>query len=326
MGAFPIGRAASNWGPVPGRGKEPAVSEPVEAGLRASGTSLALNLILAGVKIATGVAGNSYALVADGIESTVDVLSSLVVWGGLRLSRRPPDRTHPYGHGKAESIAGILVAASLLGAAALIVGQSVREIRTPHHAPAWFTLPVLLGVVVLKETMFRYLHRTGDHLESTSLRADAWHHRSDALTSLAAFVGITIALVGGPGYETADDWAALAACTVIVFNAVRLARPAVDEVMDAAIPPETVAEIRSIAAGTPGVAAVEKCRVRKSGLGLLMDIHVEVDPELTVREGHSIGHRVADRLKDGRHPIVDVVVHVEPADEGTRGERATGGG
>jgi cation diffusion facilitator family transporter len=237
----------------------------------------------------------------------------MAVWSGLRIATRPPDRSHPYGHGKAESMAAVLVSALLLGAAAMIAVQSVGEIRTPHHAPAWYTLPVLVGVVAVKETMFRVMRRAGRGLHSTALQADAWHHRSDALTSVAAFVGITVALIGGEGYEPADDWAALAACAVIAFNGMRLLRPALDEVMDAAIPEETQREIRAVAGAEAGVVDVEKLRVRKSGLGLLMDIHVEVDPEITVREGHAIGHRVADRLKASRLPILDVVVHVEPA-------------
>ncbi|MGQ0723124.1 MAG: cation diffusion facilitator family transporter [Candidatus Eiseniibacteriota bacterium] len=295
------------------------MGEAIEEGLRASGVSLALNLVLAVVKITVGVVGSSYALVADGIESTLDVISSLIVWSGLRIARRPPDRSHPYGYGKAESIAGVLVALTLLAAAGLIAWQSVREIRTPHHAPAWYTLPVLVGVVALKEGMHRWLHRTGRALGSLALEADALHHRSDALTSAAAFVGISVALIGGEGFEPADDWAALFACVVIVANGVRLLRPAVAEVMDAAVPESVVAEARAIAGSVPGVVAVEKCRVRKSGLGLLMDVHVEVDPEMSVRDGHSIGHGVADRLKGSPLQVVDVVVHVEPG-------RSVGGG
>jgi len=289
---------------------------PAEEGLRAAAISLALNVCLAGIKIAAGVLGNSYALVADGIESTADVLSTLIVWSGIRISRRPPDPNHPYGHGKAESIAAVFVASILIAAAVFIGLCSIQEIATPHHAPAGFTLPVLIGVVVVKEGMFRFLRRTGERLHSSALATDAWHHRSDALTSVAAFLGISVALIGGEGWEAADDWAALAACAVIAWNGVRLLRPAMDEVMDAAVPEDAVSEIRRVAAGVSGVVTVEKCRVRKSGLGYLMDIHVEVDPEMSVREGHTIGHRVADHLKESRLPIHDVVVHVEPAAAG----------
>jgi cation diffusion facilitator family transporter len=282
-------------------------------GLQTAGIAVATNMILAFVKITTGIIGNSYALVADGIESSADVFSSLIIWSGLRYSSRPPDRTHPYGHGKAESITGVMVSVSLLIAALVIAVQSVREIRMPHHAPEWYTLLVLVGVIAVKETLFRYVIRVGNKLESTSLRGDAWHHRSDALTSGAAFIGIAVALVGGPGFERADDWGALAACVVIFFNGVRLLRPAVDEVMDAAAPDHVETEVRGIAATVDGVKDVEKCRIRKSGLDLLMDIHVIVDGDITVREGHDIGHAVKDRLFASHLPISDVVVHVEPA-------------
>jgi cation diffusion facilitator family transporter len=284
----------------------------VETGLRLSKLALLINALLAVVKIAVGVLGHSYVLVADGIESTADIFSSVVVWGGLRLALLPADENHPYGHGKAEPVAGIIVSLLLLAAAVLIAVQSLHEILTPHQAPAWFTLPVLLAVIVTKETLFRVAFRAGNSLESTALKSDAWHHRSDALTSAAAFVGIAIALIGGPGYQSADDWAALLACGVIAWNGLRLLRGALDEVMDAAVSPEIVAAVRRIAAGVEGVADIEKCRVRKVGLHLALDIHVVVDGELSVRRGHDIAHRVKDRLLASPHPINDVIVHIEP--------------
>ena len=175
-------------------------------GLRAPMLGVLINMVLALLKVLVGFVGHSYALIADGIESSADVVSSFVVWGGLRFSLRPADQDHPYGHGKSESLAGLVVALALLGAAILIAVQSVHEIRTPHHAPAWFTLPVLLLVIGTKELLSRYVLQTADNLESVALKGDGWHHRSDALTSAAAFVGITVSLVGGPGYEMADDW------------------------------------------------------------------------------------------------------------------------
>jgi cation diffusion facilitator family transporter len=284
----------------------------VKSGFRASVVSVVVNPLLAVVKIVAGVLGHSHALVADGIESCADVFSSLVVWKALRVSRKPPDEDHPYGHGKAESLAGILVVAALLGAAVIIGVQSVPEIITPHRGPESFTLAVLILVVVVKEGLFRYISRAGNALGSTALKGDAWHHRSDAVTSLAAFVGITIALVGGEGYETADDWAALVACVVIAWNGLSLLRPAVAEVMDASVSRDVEDRVRSIASSVEGVMMIEKCRERKSGLGLLMDIHVVVDGSLPVRDGHEIGHRVKDKLVASDLPIEDVVVHIEP--------------
>ncbi len=284
----------------------------IESGLMIAGSAIAINLVLALIKISTGVIGNSYALIADGIESTTDIFASLIVFGGLRLSTRPPDENHPYGHGKAESLAAMIVALFLIGAAVLIAVQSIREIRAPQSSPAWYTLVVLGMVIVVKELLFRRMHEVGEGLDSSSLRSDAWHHRSDAITSLAAFIGISIALIGGEGFEAADDWAALLACSIIFFNGVRLLRPALNEVMDASPSDDVEARIVETASNVEGVIAIEKCRIRKSGLGYLMDIHVEVNSELTIREGHDIGHAVKDRLLNSELPINDVTVHVEP--------------
>lgn len=284
----------------------------VKPGLVAAGIGMAVNIVLAIIKIVTGVVGNSYALIADGIESTSDIVSSLVVWTGLKISSLPADEDHPYGHGKAESIAGVIVALALLAAAVFIAIQSAREIITPHHSPAWYTLLVLIMVIGTKETLFRFVFKVGEDLTSIAVMGDAWHHRSDAITSAAAFVGISIALIGGKGYESADDWAALLACAVIVFNGYRIFRAALGEIMDAAVPEPVQMEIREIASSVSGVVRIEKCRIRKSGLGLFVEIHVEVDGNLTVRHGHEIAHKVSDRLKESSLSVLDVVAHVEP--------------
>jgi cation diffusion facilitator family transporter len=267
---------------------------------------------LGAVKITAGIAGNSYALVADGVESLLDVMSSMLVWAALRIGVTPPTTRYPYGLGKVEPLAALVVATMLLLAAVGIAIQAVRSIFEPHEAPAPFTLAVLVGVVITKEALYRALSRRGDLIGSKAMEADAWHHRSDALTSLAAFFGISIALIAGEGYESADDWAALFACGVIAFNGVRLFRAGLDEVLDAAVPPELEAEIRRTALSVNEVRAIDTCRVRRSGLGLLVDIHVEVDAQLTVREGHELAHRVKDVLLDAELGILDVLVHVEP--------------
>ena len=287
--------------------------QSIGPGIGIAGGAIAINLVLALIKISTGVIGSSYALIADGIESTADIFTSLIVLSGLQYSSKPADHNHPYGHGKAESLAGLAVALFLIAAAVVIAIQAIREILSPQQAPAWFTLPVLAIVIIAKEALYRRMHSVGSDLESSSLRSDAWHHRSDAITSLAAFVGISIALIGGPGYESADDWAALLACVIIFANGVRLLRPAIDEVMDASVSQDVEEEVRVIASSVEGVVAIEKCRIRKSGLGYLMDIHVEVDSNTTVKDGHAIGHKVNDRLMESTLPISDVVIHIEPA-------------
>jgi cation diffusion facilitator family transporter len=274
-----------------------------------------LSAALAAIKISAGLLGNSYALVADGVESVLDLLSSVLVLAGLRASAVPQSGRYPYGLGKAESLAAVAVATMLLVAAVGIAAQAVHEILTPHVGPAPFTLIVLVVVVVMKELLYRFLLRKGQDIDSRLLTTDAWHHRSDALTSVAAFIGISIALFAGDGYESADDWAALVACGVIAFNGVRLFRASLREVLDVAAPLDVEERVRALAGSVDGVVGIDVVRVRRSGLVYLVDIHVEVDPDLTVRSGHDIGHAVKDALLGSELPILDALVHVEPASE-----------
>jgi len=272
-----------------------------------------VNFIFAAAKILGGLIGNAYVLIADGIESALDIAGSLVIWGGLKFAARPPDETHPYGHGKAEPIAAVVVAFGVLAAALGLATESVREIRTPHHGPAPFTLGILIVVIVVKEILFRYVNRIGRNVESTAVQTDAWHHRSDALTSAAAFIGISAALIGGRGWESADDWAALFACGVIAANGVRLLRPALSEIMDTAPRGEIVDRVRNAACAVPGVIEVEKCFVRKMGVSYYVDLHVLVNGSISVYEGHELAHRVKDAIRATNPRIADVLVHIEPA-------------
>jgi cation diffusion facilitator family transporter len=273
-----------------------------------------VNLCLAGVKGVSGIVGNSYALIADAIESMTDVFSSLIVYVGLRLSMRPPDANHPYGHGKAEPMAAVLVAGGLMVAAVAIAFESIQEIRRPHMMPAPFTLLVLPVVVIAKEAMFRFVSRVGASIESGAVQTDAWHHRSDAITSALAFVGIAVALWGGPGWESADDWAALFASGVIAFNAYRLIQPAVQELGDTTPATKLHDDLKLVAGGVPGVIETEKCIVRKMGFDYYVDMHIIVDGNLTVRRGHLIGHKVKDAIRSSYPRVADVMVHVEPHD------------
>jgi cation diffusion facilitator family transporter len=295
--------------------RQPMVEASASSGIWASLSGVLVSVALGSVKIVTGTLGNSYALIADGVESMLDVVSGLAVAGSLKIASQPPDEKYPYGYGKVEPAAALAIATGLLAAAVGIAIQSVREIRTPHHTPAPYTLIVLVLVVVTKELLFRFLLRAGSEIASRALQTDAWHHRSDSLTSLAAFVGISIALWGGEGYESADDWAALFAAAVIAFNGVRLSRSAWREIIDASLPGHIVDEIREIARRVDGVAGIDMCRVRKSGLGLWVDIHVEVHGDMSVRDGHEIAHRVKDALKESGHNVMDAVVHVEPMND-----------
>jgi cation diffusion facilitator family transporter len=287
--------------------------ESAAIGFRSTVIGVVANMFLAAVKAIAGIAGNSYALIADAIESTSDIASSLIVLGGIKIASKPADETHPYGHGKAEPISAAIVAMALLTAAVGIAIESVREIAIPHHAPAPFTLAVLVGVVVLKETLFRYVFRAGQETHSTAIKTDAWHHRSDAITSMAAFIGILIALVGGKGYESADDYAALFASCIIAFNGYRMFLPAFHEIMDAAPPPEIEEGVRESALAVHGVSSLDKCFVRKMGLEYYVDLHVVVAGEMSVREGHRIAHEVKDSIRSWNPKVSDVLIHIEPA-------------
>ncbi|MDR3406121.1 MAG: cation diffusion facilitator family transporter [Chthoniobacter sp.] len=281
-------------------------------GARLALIGVAVNFCLAVIKIVAGLLGNCYALIADGIESTLDIFSSLVIWFGLKVAAEPPDDEHPYGHGKAEPLASIAVALTVIAAAIGLSVESIHEIITPHHTPAAYTLAVLVGVIIIKETLFRKVSSAAEHLGSTAVKTDAWHHRADVVTSAGAFIGISIAIIGGKGWEPADDWAALFTCSIIGFNGYKLLMPALHEVMDTAPPKELQTTVRTIAAGVTGVAEVEKCRIRKMGIAYYVDIHIGVDANLTVRTGHEISHAVKDAIRTVKPEIVDVLVHIEP--------------
>ncbi|HNC23119.1 MAG TPA: cation diffusion facilitator family transporter [Opitutaceae bacterium] len=275
---------------------------------------IGLNLLLAIAKFAGGIFGHTYALIADAAESLLDILSSLLVWTGFRVAGRPPDEDHPFGHGKAEALAGLGVAVFVFLMAGWLAVQAVHEILTPHQGPSWWTLVLLAAVITSKVIFSRKMGLAGARVGSTALGIEALHHWSDALTSGAAFVGISIALWGGKGWETADDWAALFACVIIAVNGYGMFARAIGDVMDTAAPANFEQEVRSLALTVPGVSALDKVRVRKSGLSHLVDIQVRVDGDLSVRAGHAIAHKVKDALLSSPPlAISDVSVHVEPA-------------
>ncbi len=287
-------------------------AEAARIGTLSTLAGVGVNIVLAAVKAIAGILGNSYALVADSIESSFDVASSLIVLGGVRIAAIPADEDHPYGHGKAEPLAGMVVAVALCTAAIAIAIQSFREIVVPHHTPAAFTLIVLVLVVATKETMFRFVLKASRRTHSTAVRTDAWHHRSDAITSLAAFIGISIALLGGKGYESADDFAALFASIIIGFNGYRLLVPSIKEIMDAAPPAEIEEGVRAAARQVRGVIGLDKCAIRKMGFEYYVDLHVVVDGAVSVKEGHEIAHRVKDAIRGSNPKITDVLIHIEP--------------
>lgn len=285
-----------------------------ETAVKATYLSILGNIGLALCKFVAGYFGHSYALIADAIESTADVFSSILVLFGLKYSSRPADENHPYGHGKAEALVTFAVVGFLVISATVIAYESIEHIRTPHKTPAKWTLIVLGIIVVTKEIFYRIVSKKSDETHSSSLKADAWHHRSDAITSAMAFIGISIAVFMGPGYETADDWAALLASGFIVYNSWLIFRPALGEILDEHLYDDMIAHIRQIATTVDGVIDTEKCHVRKTGMTYFVDLHLTVDGQITVAEGHEIAHRLKDTLQDQIPEIADVLIHIEPDD------------
>ena len=291
------------------------VAQNLQTGVRLARIGLAVNIAFAIIKIVGGILGNAYALIADGMESALDVAGSIVIWGGLRFAARPPDATHPYGHGKAEPLTAIFVASIVLLAAIAIAIESARTMFLPHSKLAASTLLILLSVVVVKETLFRYVVRFGRSVESMAIEADAWRHRADAVSSIAAFIGISIALIGGEKWRSADNWAAIFVCFVIGSIGVRLLRPALYEILDTAPRGDIVERVRELAVSVSGVVRIDKSFVRKMGLSFYVDLHVEVDGDISVREGHHIAHAVKRAIQKSDPRIADVLVHIEPAKE-----------
>ncbi len=287
--------------------------EAAQEGIKSVRQGIFVNLFLAIVKAIVGIVGNSFALVADAIESGTDVLSSLIVLLGLRLASKAPDKDHPYGHGRVETLTAIIVAGTLILAAIYIAYQAIQNILKPDdESPKPYTLIVLLIVVVIKEFISRRIQHVAEHTGSTAVKGDAGHHRADAITALLAAIGISVALIGGKGYESADDWAALIASFIIVYNAYKIFRPALEEMMDKAPPSEEIEAIRNLARQVPGVLDAEKCFIRKSGFEYFIDIHVVVDSNINVKEGHHIGHAVKDYIMLHRPMVYDVLTHIEP--------------
>jgi cation diffusion facilitator family transporter len=293
------------------------MAHPTLRGIRSAQLGLLVNAALAGVKLVAGLVGNSYALVADAVESTADVLASIAVWGGLAIAAQPADEDHPYGHGKAEPLAASAVALMLLGAAVGIAVEAIQEIRAPGGPPEAWTLGVLVSVVLVKAVLSRRVLTVGSAIGSTAVKADAWHHLSDAVTSAAAFIGIGLVVwgtrvLGEPAWAVADDWAALAATGVIAYNGLALLQPALHDLMDRMPGPDVVAPIRRAAEAVPSVLAVEKLHARRTGLAYHVTIHIQAEPTTPLDEAHALGHRVTDAIRAAVPQVEAVVVHMEP--------------
>jgi cation diffusion facilitator family transporter len=288
-----------------------------ERGIRSTQTGLAANIGLVLVKLVAGILGHSYALIADAGESSTDVFASLLVWLGLRIAARPADENHPFGHGKAEPLASMGVALLLITAAITIAAGAVHLIQTPHRLPEPFTLGVAGLALLVKGYLFRRVSEVGADIGSTAIRADAWHHLSDAVSSGAAFIGIAIALIGGhvirgPGWETADDWAALVAALVVAYNGARMLQPALADLMDTAPSAALIDRVRQAATSTPGVRMIENLKMRRSGLGYFVELHVQANPYMSLHDAHEVSGAVKGAILAVAPFVQGVLVHMEP--------------
>ncbi len=272
------------------------------------------NTVLAIIKGLAGFLGNSYALIADAIESTTDIFASFLVLLGLRYAKKPADKNHPYGHGKIEPLVTFVVVAFLVTSATIIAYESIQHIQTPHKTPKPWTLIVLGAIIIWKETSYRIVVKKSLETNSSSLKADAWHHRSDAITSIMAFIGISIALIFGKGYETADDWAALLASGFILYNSYLIFRPALGEIMDENLYDELIQEIRIESLKVDGILGTEKCFIRKTGMKYHIDLHAIVAANISVKEGHDLAHLLKDTLRTRIPNLGHVLIHIEPGE------------
>ncbi|MFV8322458.1 MULTISPECIES: cation diffusion facilitator family transporter [unclassified Flavobacterium] len=283
-----------------------------QTAIKATYFSIIGNTSLAIIKGLAGFFGNSYALIADAIESTTDIFASFLVLFGIKYSNKPADKNHPYGHGRAEPLITFLVVGFLITSATIIAYESIINIGTPHQLPKPWTLIVLGAIIIWKEYSFRVVMKRSIQTNSSSLRADAWHHRSDAITSVAAFLGISIALILGNGYESADDWAALFASGFILYNSYQIFRPALGEIMDEHLYDDLIEQIRIVSLQVDGIIDTEKCFIRKAGMQYHVDLHAIVDSNITVKEGHDLAHKLKDTLREEIPELGHVLIHVEP--------------
>ena len=274
--------------------------------------SIVGNCFLALIKGFAGFFGNSYALIADAIESTTDIFSSILVLFGLKYANKPADKNHPYGHGKIEPLITFLLVGFLVISATFIAHESIQNIRNPHALPEKWTLIVLALIIAWKELSFRIVIQKSKETNSSSLKADAWHHRSDAITSIAAFIGISMALMLGKGYESADDWAALLASGFIFYNSYLIFRPALGEIMDEHFYDDLVEDIRRISLTVDGIIATEKCFIRKVGMIYHVDLHAKVNGSISVTDGHNLAHQLKDTLRAEIPQLGHVLIHIEP--------------
>lgn len=286
----------------------------LEAGQGAALRAIGVNSVLGLAKLGGGILGHSYALMADGAESCADIVGSSMTLYGLRVASEPADQQHPVGHGRAETLASALTAMALVLIGISIFWRATLTLGEPRVGPEPWTLFILVPVILTKEWMFKVMRSRGKKIGSLAVVADAWHQRSDAVTSITAFLGIFLSWLGGPNWNHADSWAAMLSSLWLAGTGLWLLGPALHELMEGSADPTLVDYIYQTSLACPGVKGIDKIWVRKLGMQLIVDLHVEVLPEISVQEGHDVAHGVKNKLRQELPQVQDVMVHVEPYD------------
>ena len=280
-----------------------------------------INIVLTAGKIAAGIIGNSQAVVADGVHSLSDCATDVAVIVGVRFWSAPPDEDHPHGHSRIETLVSLFIGAALAAVALGLGYEAVSTIRENHPPPGAIALVAALVSIVSKEALYRWTVAVGRSIRSSAVIANAWHHRSDAFSSIPAAAAVGMALVF-PKWYFLDHVGAIVVMVFILQASGRIIMPALRELTDAGAPQDKRAQIEAIALKTPGVRGIHKLRTRQVGYGIQVDLHVHVDARLSVREGHAISELVKQRLYEQGPDVIDAITHLEPCDD--PGETKTG--
>lgn len=268
---------------------------------------------LALIKIFAGVWGHSTAVVADGLESAADVFASGFVLFGLTIAAKPADREHPYGHGRVETLTGLVIGMALIAGGIAISYGSIRQIGQPHDTLATFVIGPLILSLAAKTGLAAIKFRYGRQMASAALTADAWNDAMDTVSAAAALVAVGLTLSDPARFAEADRYGGCVVGAIVVLAGLRVAHEASLQLMDTMPAGQMIEQIRAAAMSVEGVRGVEKCFARKTGLKYHVDLHLEVDPEMTVRQSHGLAHDVRERIMERLPWVADVLMHVEPA-------------
>jgi cation diffusion facilitator family transporter len=285
----------------------------MQTGQRVAVTGMLVSAALAAMKIVAGMSGHSTAVVADGLESASDVIASGFVLFGLTLAAKPADENHPYGHGRVETLTGLLIGVVLLAGGAAISWSSISRVGQPHEHLASFVIWPLVISLAAKTGLATLKFRYGRKLGSEALIADAWNDAMDTISAIAALAAVGLTLSDSVRFAEADRYGGFVVGLIVVSAGIRVVRETTMQLIDTMPDAQLIHQIREAAAAVEGVRGVEKCFARKTGFKYHVDLHLEVDPDMTVRRSHQLAHEVQLHIREHLAWVADVLVHVEPA-------------